>query len=254
MAALREQSIPPDFVERYRRALGVTKPIPYPGPHHPLLEWAASKKYKRYLASLTTASPLQIAQRAVFKAASNAFYFTTEQERRAYYRLSKIIGITYRNFFLSRTILAFLDGMTWSQLARPTAFSLMTHMDYTYGGVFIYLPDKGARNLVYDIETDPATDGYAPYDCSSGTFSIVHRWWNSGASPPHSECSVLATFNPTERTRYTGTISVPAIPPQDPWIYRYVAFWRASQEVSETAAWHFSTGGPESDRSTWQFD
>ena len=241
MPSVKQQTIPSELSDLYVRSLGITRKTAYPGGYHPTLDETALLKYNKRMRRGKYPSATQLAQRAIFKSASDSFHYTTENERRAYYRLSKITGWEYRNYFMSRTILAFMAGQTWAQLARPFALSLMSGSGYKSGLVYRELHDVGPRALSYDLTLDVASNPTGIIPCSSGSYSIVHSWWDQSQTPPVAACACLKTFTPTERMLYSGNISVPATPPQSPFFYRYLDFARDSDTASEAAVWQFAT-------------
>lgn len=254
MASLKDQVIPPELAEAYLRALGTVRPNTYPGGIHPDHLQNAQQTGRGRPEPPFIPTQNQLLQRAIFKAASNCFNATSEQERRAYYRLSKITGQVYRNYYLSRHILAYLASSTCAQEARPLALSLMSHMGYTLGGVQLYPNDMAQHTVTYDVELDPATYKQHGYACISYVYQIIQWWWSSEHGAFVCKCLKAFTPNPTARIRYIGTCVAPPPDPDDIPSQRRIAFWRNALDVSETVAWYFNIEPPGLNPVPYNFD
>jgi hypothetical protein len=139
---------------------------------------------------------------------------------------------------MQRNILAFIDGASIADVLRPDArrFDLGAGVHCAQA---LIEGDSGAGGVfTWDIENEPTT----PHACGHimenypQTFFLGKKWWN-GLSWSYSYI-YQSNFNPTERTRWTGSYSAAA----QAGITWWMRFCRQGTEQVPCILWKFHLG------------
>lgn len=254
MPLLKTQSIPPELAEFYKQALGETRPNTNPGGGDPDLTEIAQGRYPEHIEPPHEATFKQLRQREYFQDCFTCFNAAPENERRAYWRLSRDTSLRYYNLYMQRNIPLRMIGQSCGQWGRPHALSLKSELNFNHGGVYVPVEYEDAGGGVIELETDATPVGSNPYWCSEGPFSIFDFHIDRGSPPYDWECEILHTWNPTQRIRVETDFEWDELPPPVWEWERYIFFWRNGLLYNETVVWDLdvevATGNPVG----WGFD
>jgi hypothetical protein len=254
MALVNEQAIPPELAELYAQTLGATRLNVNPGGKEPCFTDICVSKYPSRLEPPHLPTFKQLRQREYFQDCFACFNLAPENERRAYWRLSRVTAMYYYNLYMSRNIPLRIQGYTCPSWSQPNARSFISDESNTWGRIEYNLSDEQEHTILYTMELDQITVGPDPPPGPTplAPYGFTHVWFNWQTHEWETE--TLDTFNPPARTEYEDAISIPEIP--DQWLYwRYVFFTRYGATPSgEAVMWDTEVDDPEAYMGYWNFN
>lgn len=236
MARIKDQDIPPEFAELYKRALGDTRPVAFPGAKHPGLLDAVCSKYPVTLEPPHVPTEHQLEERDFFLQSVACFNAAPLNERLAYYRLSLQSGLFYYDFYHSQNIPRFIDGESCLDISRPKASCYLGQEPLSPGVISTRWFELGDILFHFDATLDPAV--FEPYngEPAAEALMLFQAYRDTDEDPPLWKYNWFHFFNPTERTRYTEDFLLP-----DPGFEeRQVNFDRFSPTDSQAVTWIFN--------------
>jgi hypothetical protein len=236
MARIKDQDIPPEFADFYKRALGDTRSVKYPGAKHPGLLDAVCSKYPPTLEPPHVPTEEQLAERDFFLASVACFNATPLNERFAYYRLSLESGLFYYDFYHSENIPRLINGESCIDISRPLASAYLGEEPLCPAHIAVQFHGEGDLTLHFDATLDPAVYFRCTEDEWYEALILFQGYYDTDEEPPLWKVNWTHAFTPTERTRYTEDFILP-----DPGFeLRRVNLDRFSLTDSQAVTWKFA--------------
>lgn len=254
MALLKEQSIPPELAEAYAKTLGATRPNANPGGGDPDFTDMAVGMYPRHIEPPHIPTVKQLRQREYFQDVFACFNLAPDNERRAYWRLSRAGPIPYYNDYMRINIPLRIEGQTCPMWALPKARSYKSELGADYAALNWTLTDEDEHIISLLLELDHAEHPEYPPEWSELPYALLHTWWDFTAIPYTVHHDLLAEWDPPARAEYEEGFSIPEIPEQGELLNRYVSFYRFSATHGEAVVWDYDIDDPGSELSMWDFD
>jgi hypothetical protein len=254
MARVKDQDIPPDLQEDYEDTLGSTRETRFPGEKHPGLDDQVQSKYPPRLEPPHVPTEKQLKQREYFQITFKCFNEATDNERTAYWRLSKAGPIRYYNDYMRKNIPLAMQGHQCPFWAEPNARSFISDEGHTWGRWELHLTTPDECSLAMTLELDPIEPPPEPppYPTPDAPYGLIHYWYNWQTHIWVIE--ELETFDPAARAEYEVAFELPEIPGYYP-VMRNVFFTRYGQDdKGEAVIWDYDIDDPGATLGLWFFD
>lgn len=229
------QSIPPELVDEYNKHLAGPFTARIIGHSESSGGSIGKKKYPPWIEPPHIPTPAQLDARDTFDECQNELEAAPYPEKHCYWLLAPAQGMTYGNLYTHRNRSPIHHGTPAAEIRRPDA----TYFNPWYGSgqglIQLEMPNGDAASCVYDVELEPVTP--ADYGRFFGVHQYaLYRFYYDDEGQPHGGPAL--TFDPTERTRYQGTLDLPAISGWNEWYYGETVFERMTTQTDPLAiAW-----------------
>jgi hypothetical protein len=254
MARIKDQNIPPALASLYAGTLGPSRDLAYPGSQHPGLDQVAETHYPATLEPPHVPTEKQRKQREYFQIAFECFNKAPDNERTAYWRLSKAGPIPYYNDYMRKNIPLAIEGFQCPFWAAPNARSFISDQNNTWGRYEIHLSDCQDHFLSLVLELDPieAPEPPPPWPTPDAPYGLVHFWFNWETYTWVAE--ELYTWDPDNRSEYEVDFEIPAIVEEHP-VHRNLFFTRYGvNEQGEAVVWYADIDDPGATFGYWNFE
>jgi len=244
MARVKDQDIPVELAALYATTLGPTRAVSYPGEQHAGLADQVPSHYPESIEPPHVPTEKQLKQREYFETAFKCFNEAPQNERTAYWRLSKAGPIPYYNDYMRQNIPLAIEGFTCPFWAAPLARSFKSDSGQTWGYVTLSISDPEEHLLHLELELDPIKEGSypAPWPIADAMYSLVHVWFDNETEDYKTQ--ILETWNPTARMEDEDDFTIPEIP-SGPINDNIVFFFRyGADEAGEAVIWDWSIDDP----------
>jgi hypothetical protein len=254
MARTKNQDIPPELAAAYSSTLGPTHPVAYPGGQHAGLNDSIQKHYPLSLEPPHVPTEAQMRERKYFIDVLKCFNEATQNERTAYWRLSRAGAIPYYNDYMRKNIPLRIEGFECPYWAAPYARSFVSLQGNIWGRFELHLFDTEEHELSLALELDNIIKGPSPPDppTPDAPYGLVHYWWDWGSFLWRTE--ELKTWDPAARGDYEESFIIPEITDAYP-VFRNLFFTRnGATEEGEAVIWDYDPGTTEFTLGLWNFD
>jgi len=234
---VKNQDVPPDLQEAYDQTLGPTRAVTYPGGRLPDSTDQTSARYPGTPEPPHVPTVKQIRQREYFQDVFECFNLAPDNERTAYWRLSRAGALRYYNDYMHKNIPRRIAGETCPDWAAPYARSFISEQTALTGYCLLPILDTDLHVLTIELELDPITVGAypPPWPIPNAPYSLIHYWFDW--SDVSYRRTILATFDPTERAEYYEEFEIPEISDGDP-IENQIRFYRyGASDEGEAVMW-----------------
>lgn len=237
MPRVNDQQLPPDYAAAYNKTFGPTRPVAYPGLRLPSALDQVATAYPEHLEPPHVPTVAQLRERQYFQDVFECFNQAPDNERTAYWRLSRAGPLRYYNDYMHKNLPLRIEGFTCPYWAAPYARSFKSEEGPTSGHHLIELLDIDEHVFTIELELDPISVGSypPPWPTPYHPYSLIHYWFDW--SEVMWKVTELDSWNPTERSEYEESYDIPEIGAGDP-IDRQIRFIRyGATDEGEAVVW-----------------
>lgn len=236
MARVKTQDIPPALAAYYKKMLGKTRAIAYPGSHYPELDQSVRRHFPLRLEPPNIPTYIQLQRRAYFKQAVNCFNGAPYNERTCYYRLSLPSGLFYYDYYLHLNILRFAEGETCAQIRKPLASCFKGEGPDTWGCIQALFNYPGI--VYFDLQAwlGPANfeNHYGPQITTA--YGVFIETWLFYYDPPYWGGDFFPIYPDPAGGPWEQSFEIGYFGPS----LRRVTFYRSASNPSESILWLFA--------------
>lgn len=207
MARLDTQDIPPEYLPVYAKFMGATYLIAHGGTIHVNQTQLARTRPPEHREPPLIPSPAQRALRLAFTLCQQMLGAMPRNEAHGYFNASRGTGYGYKHFYTHRNLGPIYRGTDPATIPRPNTWTSEPEDAWHAPNLLAYFTTPGPLTLHYDFELDPGTWKYWSGEHTTSPYEIYIRNVYDGGS--YDVKTFIATFDPTTRTRFTGTLTLP---------------------------------------------